>query len=128
MDDLKYSLNARQVQELITTIRVAKGPGNTDRMRILDKVQAAAKIAPKDAKLIELTLSRSDLRAVKVGVLSAWDDLTTDGGMIVRSACRLLKIWNKGVEPSLPKGEEPKADEIEDLLDDDGTVELDDEG
>lgn len=127
MEDVKYSLPVKQVQDLITTTRVGRGPGNADRAGVLDKIQAAAKAAQRDARVIDISLSRSDLRAVKMGALAAWDDLSTEGALVVRNACRAIRIWSKGVEPLLPKSPEPDKDKIEDLLDEDGEITLDPE-
>lgn len=124
MDQIDYNLGTSKLQQIITAIRVSRGPGNMDRARILDKIQEAAKKNPT-AKTFEFSLTRTELRAVKVGILTAWDDLTTEGCLTVRGACQALRIWNKGVEPLVPKMEEEK-EKLEDLLDEDPIVQLDD--
>lgn len=126
MEDVKYDFSVRQIQEIVVAIKVGSGPGNAARLAVIDKIDAAAKKDLK-AKTLSVSLSRADLRAIKIGVISAWDSLSTEGCLMVRNACKSLRIWTKGVEPNLPKLNDEKSDEIEDLVDEDGVVELDQE-
>lgn len=125
--DVTYKFSVGQWSNLLTTIANSTGPGGKLRDDVLDRMNSIGKkLGSKAPSLVELTVSRMELGALKLGLLTLWSSEKSNGGdkAFVREVARSLRIWDKQVAPLLSKGEtEEVVPAVVDL--DDETDELD---
>lgn len=127
--DVTYKLNVTQWSSLLNVIVNSTGPGGKLRDEVLERMNAIGrKLGDSAPTLVSLTVSRMELGAIKLGLLTIWSRPESTGGdrATVREVSRALRIWDKQVAPLLSKGEtEETVPAVLDL--DDETDELDPE-
>jgi hypothetical protein len=96
-------------------------PGGQHRLKITDKVRAIelglSEASKGDrAQLVELTLNREHLGAIKLALLELWGGQHSTGGTQeqIAEVANALSIWNKHIVPFLPKEEVPALAELDD--------------
>jgi len=110
---------------LVGLIRItpASVPGGLFRLQIIDKVrsiEASFSDAMKSDRkqMVELTVNREHLGAVKLALLELWGGQNSNGGIQEQiadvSGAGGLKIWDKHIVPFLPKEEVPALAELDD--------------
>lgn len=106
--EVTYKLNVSQWSNLLNIIVSSTGPGGKLRDDVLERMNAIGrKLGDSAPTLVELTVSRMELGAIKLGLLSIWskNEATGSDRATVREVSRALRIWDKQVSPLLSKGE-----------------------
>lgn len=110
--DITYKFNVSQWGNLLNAITASTGPGGKLRDDVLERMNTIGKkLGDSAPSLVELTISRMELGALKLGLLSIWSKSEATGSdkAAVREISRALRIWEKQVAPLLSKGESEEA-------------------